>query len=98
MTPTNVIRINELYVNYSQDVYTLFTLHTFRVSIVNLLDNNIEPEIDDNGFPFYLLLNPKTGNQEKVILADSDTSTKIYTNYQKGNEPVMKLCIQLIIS
>lgn len=98
MTPTNVIRINEQYVSYSQNTYLANLMHTFRVSIVNLLDNNIEPEIDDNGFPFYLLFNPKTGNQEKVSLADSDTSSKIYTNYLKGEESKTALCIQLIIS
>lgn len=95
---TNIIRINEPYVSYSKVVNLTTEMHVFRVSIVNLFDNNIEPSVDSVLKPFFILLNPTTNNQIIVSLFESNSNTRIYTNYFKGQEINSSLCVQLIVS
>lgn len=84
MIVKNTIQINAPYVNYTQVVQLETVEHIFRVSIVNLLNDNIEPDLNNDGYPFYILKNPKTGKEIEVYLQSADGSTKTYQNTQNS--------------
>ena len=88
---TNVININEPYIKYDVDK----NIHTFKVSMANLIDKYIEHDVDEDteNLCFYLH-NTATNNSVKVILDRQDSHLqRVYVN-KENPDRIIKLIVQ----
>lgn len=88
---TNIIHINEPYIKYDVDK----NVHTFKVSMANLIDKYIEHDVDteSENLCFYLH-NPSTNNSVKVTLDRQESH--LQRVYMNGTDPnrIIKLIVQ----
>jgi len=88
---TNIININEPYIKYTIDK----DVHTFKVSMTNLIDKYIEHDVDTDAESLcFYLHNTVTNNSVKVILDRQDSHLqRVYVN-KDNPDRIIKLIVQ----